>query len=188
MGRRRMTPTLERPVQRALKHARRLGDERGVAAVEFALVLPMLVMLLFGVTTAGLAYNDNLSIANAVREGARLGAALDYNSDPTSWADSVQQRVQQVYFNSASSLPLSDICVDLVSQTSGSIATPTSQGTGCGTEPSNPTWSASGGGCAVKVWVQKPAKISLIVFPDYSFDIGAQSVAMYGLDTGACKP
>jgi hypothetical protein len=34
--------------------------------------------------------------------------------------------------------------------------------------------------CAVRVWVQKPATISLIVFPDYSFNIAAQSVSYYG--------
>lgn len=184
MAHRHRTPARSSRRARAVLRARR-RDERGVSAVEFALVLPLLVMLLFGVTTAGLAYNDNLSISNAVREGARLGAALDYSANPTAWANSVQQRVQQVYFNAGSSLSLSQICVELdaapgsTNTMTGLPAVPTTQGSTCGTAPTLPTNMAPNS-CAVRVWVQKPAKISLIVFPDYNFNIGAQSVAYYG--------
>ena len=50
---------------------RRVRDESGAVAVEFALILPILVMLLLGVTTAGLTYSDHLAITNAAREGGR---------------------------------------------------------------------------------------------------------------------
>ncbi len=49
-------------------------DERGAVAVEFALVLPVLVMLLLGITTAGLSYSHAIGLTNAVREGSRFGA------------------------------------------------------------------------------------------------------------------
>lgn len=164
--------------RRALTGAQRCRDERGVAAIEFALVLPLLVMLLFGVTTAGLAYNDNLSIANAAREGARLGAALDYQAaGGSTWASSVQQRVQQVYFNSSNTLTDSEVCVEL--KTASGTVLASNGNTGCGTEPTLPTMVA--GSCAVVVWVQKVSSISLIVFPDYTFNIGASSVDQYGL-------
>ncbi len=62
---------------RRLAHAplrpRRVRDESGAVAVEFALILPILVMLLLGVTTTGLAYTDHLSITNARARGDRLG-------------------------------------------------------------------------------------------------------------------
>jgi hypothetical protein len=61
---------------------RRLGplrvprDEGGAALVEFALVLPVFMLLLLGMLTGGLAYSRKLSVAQASREGARYGATL----------------------------------------------------------------------------------------------------------------
>ena len=42
--------------------------------VEFALVLPILVLLLFGMIEFGRGYNARIELASAVREGARAGA------------------------------------------------------------------------------------------------------------------
>ena len=52
--------------------------ERGAAAVEFALVLPMLLTLVFGIIEFGRVYNIQTSITAAAREGARA-MALDNN-------------------------------------------------------------------------------------------------------------
>lgn len=154
--------------------------------MEFVLVLPLLVMLLFGVTTTGLAYNDHLAISNAVREGARLGSVLDYSTDPAGWASSVQQRVQDVYFNAASTLPASDVCVALVAADGTVYANTAGYATDCGAVPGSPSAMAAGS-CVVKVWVLKPAHISLIISPDLNFDIGAQAVSDYGLVAGQCS-
>ncbi len=51
-------------------------DDSGASLVEFALVLPVFMMLLLGMLTGGLAYNRKLSVAQATREGARYGATL----------------------------------------------------------------------------------------------------------------
>lgn len=59
---------------RALR--RRGGDDSGASLVEFALVLPVFMMLLLGMFTGGLTYSRKLSIAQAAREGARYGATL----------------------------------------------------------------------------------------------------------------
>ena len=48
-----------------------LRNERGAAAVEFALVLPLLVLLVFGIVEFGRAYNAKVTLTHAVREGAR---------------------------------------------------------------------------------------------------------------------
>ena len=50
-------------------------DERGVAAVEFALVLPLLLILMFGIVEFGLAWYSKQVLTNASREGARAGIA-----------------------------------------------------------------------------------------------------------------
>jgi Flp pilus assembly protein TadG len=56
------------------KRKRRRGAERGAAAVEFALVVPMLVTLVFGMVDAGWAINRYSVLNNAVREGARTAS------------------------------------------------------------------------------------------------------------------
>jgi TadE-like protein len=148
-------------------------------AVEFALVLPLLLVLLFGVTTAGLAYSDHLSATNAVREAARYGAAADISSG--SWASSVRDRLKQVYFNEAAEAPTNDqICVRLVTSDGVTTSTHTELiGANCGTAPGLPTGMAAGS-CAVLVWMERPEKIRLLVAPDLDFTIGAESVAYYG--------
>jgi len=40
------------------------------------------------------------------------------------------------------------------------------------------------GSCAVLVWMKRPATIQLIVFPDLTLDIGAESVAFYSREVG----
>ena len=49
------------------------SGERGAAAVEFALLLPVLVLILFGIIEFGLLLYDQQVITNASREGARAG-------------------------------------------------------------------------------------------------------------------
>ena len=51
----------------------RLRGEAGVAAVEMALVLPILLVILFGIIDFGLALYTKEVLANASREGARQG-------------------------------------------------------------------------------------------------------------------
>jgi Flp pilus assembly protein TadG len=57
-------------------------DQDGAAAVEFALLLPLLVLLLFGLIQFGIAFNTRIQATNAAREGARM-AVVGINN----WAD-----------------------------------------------------------------------------------------------------
>jgi Flp pilus assembly protein TadG len=69
--------TVDRQRQRTRKNAR----DRGAAAVEFALLLPVLLLILFMIIDAGRALNAQLTLTEAARTGARL-AALG-QPDPT---------------------------------------------------------------------------------------------------------
>lgn len=51
-------------------------SERGAALVEFALILPVLMALLLGMFTGGLAYNSKITVTGATREASRYGATL----------------------------------------------------------------------------------------------------------------
>jgi Flp pilus assembly protein TadG len=48
-------------------------NNRGQAMLEFALVLPILLLLVFGIIDFGIIFFDNLVITQAAREGARVG-------------------------------------------------------------------------------------------------------------------
>ena len=164
-------------------HARR-RDESGAALVEFALVLPLLVMLVFGIVSAGLAYGDHLALNNAVREGARLGSAIDYESDPSGWATTVRDRVKQVYLNDSATLADADICVSLEDDAGVTLAS--TSGSSCGTAPGSPD-DVAPGTCVVKVWAEKARTIETVVFPDMNLHIGADSVSYYGREAGSCE-
>ena len=62
-----------------IKSIRIIKNEKGASAVEFALILPILIMLVFGIFQFGIAYNNYITITHAAREGARL-AAVDLNN------------------------------------------------------------------------------------------------------------
>lgn len=55
-------------------------SERGAVAVEFALLAPVLVMVLLGIMEFGRAYNAQISLANAAREGVRVMAITNSQS------------------------------------------------------------------------------------------------------------
>jgi Flp pilus assembly protein TadG len=54
--------------------ARNRSGDRGAAAVEFALLLPLLLLLVFGIIDFGRALNAQITLTQAAREGARLDA------------------------------------------------------------------------------------------------------------------
>jgi Flp pilus assembly pilin Flp len=51
-----------------MRHAR---NEHGQTAVEFALVAPILIVLLLGIIQIGIAFHDYVTITDAARAGAR---------------------------------------------------------------------------------------------------------------------
>lgn len=50
------------------------GAQRGQGLLELALMTPILLLLIGGIVEAGLAFNTYIQLANASREGARVGA------------------------------------------------------------------------------------------------------------------
>jgi hypothetical protein len=71
---------LNQPLDVTSSH-RGLARERGAAAVEFALVVPVLVLLLLGIIELGYIFNQQLTVSNAAREGARVLAITRDESD-----------------------------------------------------------------------------------------------------------
>ena len=61
------------------KSESKLRNEKGASAVEFALVLPIFLMLVLGIFQFGIAFNNWIAITHAAREGARLAAVGQYD-------------------------------------------------------------------------------------------------------------
>jgi len=57
--------------------SRALRGEQGAAAVEFALVLPLLMLLIFGIVDFGRMLNAQIVLTEAAREGARATSIVD---------------------------------------------------------------------------------------------------------------
>src|ERR1700730_12208960 len=58
-------------------------DQRGASIVEAAIVLPTIVMLMFGMLEMGLYFKDSLTLSEATKDGAHMGAqyAQDAGAD-----------------------------------------------------------------------------------------------------------
>jgi Flp pilus assembly protein TadG len=65
--------------QNTITHCGLHDDDDGAALVEFAMVLSLLVMLLFGIIEFGRAYNAQITLTHATREGVRV---LAITKDP----------------------------------------------------------------------------------------------------------
>lgn len=59
---------------------KRFRDERGANLVEFALVFPVLIALVFGIVDFGAAFNDYQGIRQGVRDGARQGVVSNFGT------------------------------------------------------------------------------------------------------------
>jgi Flp pilus assembly protein TadG len=53
---------------------RRIENERGQTMTEFAFVLPILLVLLFGIIQFGIIFNNYVSLTDAARAASRKGA------------------------------------------------------------------------------------------------------------------
>jgi Flp pilus assembly protein TadG len=76
-----------------------VGDEGGQALVEFALVLPLLLVVVTGIIQFGVVFKDYIALTDAVRSGARVAAISRPAPNPTA-------QVQQATVNSGGSLGL----------------------------------------------------------------------------------
>lgn len=66
-----------------------IRSERGQTMAEFAIVLPILALLLFGIIQFGILYNNYVTVTDAARAGARK-AAVSRHTDPNDGCDTAR--------------------------------------------------------------------------------------------------
>ena len=58
---------------------KKIQHEKGATAIEFALILPVFIIIIFAVFQFGIVFNNWIALTYAAREGARLAAVDEYD-------------------------------------------------------------------------------------------------------------
>jgi Flp pilus assembly protein TadG len=99
-----------------IRRSGRTGEERGAALVEFALCVPLLLVVIAGIVDFGFAFQRYEVITNAAREGARLATLPQYQGNDAMIKDRVRSYVQQGLSLSSTALdnvlPAAQVVVD----------------------------------------------------------------------------
>lgn len=65
-----------------MRKSRKLfNDNRGLATIEFALVVPILIVAIWGIFQVGLLFEANSGMQHALGEGARYATIYDYSTE-----------------------------------------------------------------------------------------------------------
>ncbi len=87
-------------------------DERGQTAVEFALIAPLLVVLLLGIIQFGIAFHNYVTITDAARAGARKAIVARFASgnfnDAKQTVKDAASSLDQTELNKASAIQITD--------------------------------------------------------------------------------
>jgi Flp pilus assembly protein TadG len=68
---------------RPLGRGHHRGEEAGAALVEFALIVTLFLMLVFGMIEFGVDFNNYIALRNGSREAARMGVVNDLSNAPS---------------------------------------------------------------------------------------------------------
>lgn len=165
------------------RHARSGSRERGASLVEFALILPVFVVLIFGMITGGIALSQQNSVKNAVREASRFAAVSDTGTTAAEIEAYLDGVIQQVEASATGDLSNSvdgkRICAaftsdgaTFISRTKVGSATPVSGATSCYADGLGTSRSRT------QVVAERKAEIGAIFF-EVPIDLSARSVSRY---------
>jgi Flp pilus assembly protein TadG len=167
---------------------RRLNSDHGAASVEFVIIFLMLfVPMVFGLFSAGITFNDKLSLAQGVREAARYGATTKYTvGQEAGFLSGVLDAAAGDSYNQISSSTVT-YCAGF--RTSGGNQWFRTRTVGAG---SDVLGALTVGTCADKngealtqanstvlVTAIKPGTVEMIIWPIYNFTMESVSVARY---------
>lgn len=150
--------------------------------MEFALIAPLLFAILLGTITGGLALSQKNSVANAVREGGRLGATLYTEDESWTWDDWAEDVKERVVTLAGSDLDDDEVCVEMVNASDDTVIGSFPAG-GCPPSmPPGPETPDTAQGCLVKVWARTSAGLETIFF-SRSVTLDGSAVGLYERST-----
>lgn len=99
-----------------IRRSERVRNERGAALVEFALTVPLMLVVIAGIVDFGFVFQRYEVITNAAREGARLASLPEYAGKDTLIQNRVREYVKQGLSLTDSALntvlPVANVVVD----------------------------------------------------------------------------
>lgn len=162
-------------------------SESGAALVEFALILPVFMILVLGAFSGANIYNQKMDLTHASREGARFGSVLSTTATLTgacagatsTWATCVQGVAVE---RSAGDLTTGNTCVALMKDDGATVYSDSTHttsyfSTNSGSACPNYTDSA-GRGTHVVVTGQRNGKIEALVL-SWNMTLKANASARY---------
>lgn len=164
----------------------RLADDDGASAVEFALVVPLLLLVVFGIINFGVLFSQQITFNNSVREGARRAVVNDPAS-PRS-CDGILASVK----NDLSGLGINKTAVQVKitqsgftsSNACGSSFVATTFGTTAANIPCKGSLSGSGTIPSIQVETKYVSSIP-IAFPPFPTTLTLTSKAVYRCEFSA---
>lgn len=94
------------------------ASERGAVAVEFALLAPVLIMILLGIMEFGRAYNVQATLTNAARDGVRVMAIDNSQASARTAAKAAATELNP---------PLQDLNIEFLASDGSDKCSPTKQ-------------------------------------------------------------
>jgi Flp pilus assembly protein TadG len=165
-----------------LSRCRRATErESGAAAVEFALLLPLFIVLVFGIISSGLAFERWINVTQATRETARFAATYPV---PSTGIDDWFTKIHDVAVESAGIDPSKPssyfLCVRFINAV-GPASTPATQQKTWGTlSTAGLTCTGSTiGDNRVEVVIQRATDFDLIVAPKVTIPVSGGSTSRY---------
>ena len=87
-----------------MKRLQNGGREKGASLVEFAILAPFLILLLFGIIEFAWVFATNLDVKHGAREGARITAVNTPDTGNAGLAAEICSRMELVGSNTATSI------------------------------------------------------------------------------------
>lgn len=78
---------------------RKLRSHKGQAIIEFAFVLPFMVIIVLGIIEFGVLFYNQAMVTNASREGARVGMTFQTDSFGDYWSETTMEATVQQTVN-----------------------------------------------------------------------------------------
>lgn len=159
---------------------RRGGPDDGASAVEFALILPLFLLLIFGMIAGGLVFDKKLSISHAAREASRYGATYPVPADPVA-KDAYLAQIASVAVASAggdldASVPNRSICVAFWDGTTGTARRDLD---GTFTDNTCFTDGRPAAESRIQVSLSRDTTWDMYIIPSWHLNIGSTAVARY---------
>lgn len=148
------------------------NNERGSNLVEFAILAPLLILLVFGIFTVARAFNVNNTLEHAAREAARLGAV---DTDLTAIQNAAQGEI------AAASIPWGDVAFCIAEMDDATVDASAASGSVNGTPLAAPCVTVTNGAGADDPTSGERIQVLLAV-PGYTlnfllFDIDVDLIA-----------